>query len=75
VLPVRHHQAISASHPLPIIFVGSSTNETDLIVLAIATEPWPVNRWEQNSPKSRCKNLMSVARFRAEGETRSRDLF
>jgi hypothetical protein len=41
VLPVRHQQAISASHPLPVIFVGSSTNETDLIVLAIATESWP----------------------------------
>jgi hypothetical protein len=41
VLPVRHQQAIGASHPLPVIFVGSSTNETDLIVLAIATESWP----------------------------------
>ena len=41
MLPVRHQQAISTSHPLPIIFVGSSTNETDLIVLAIATQSWP----------------------------------
>jgi hypothetical protein len=41
VLPVRHRQAISASHPLPVIFVSSSTDETDLIVLAIAAESWP----------------------------------
>ena len=41
MLPVRREQAISTSHPLPVVFVGSSTNETDLIVLAIATESWP----------------------------------
>jgi hypothetical protein len=41
VLPVCHQQAISASHPLPVIFVGSSTNQTDLIVMAIATESRP----------------------------------
>jgi hypothetical protein len=41
VLPVRHQRAISTVHPLPVIFIRSSTNETDLIVLAIATESWP----------------------------------
>jgi hypothetical protein len=41
MLPVCHQQAISATHLLPVIFVGSSTSETDLIVLAIATQPWP----------------------------------
>jgi hypothetical protein len=41
VLSARHQQAISTLHPLPIIFIRSSTNETDLIVLAIATESWP----------------------------------
>jgi hypothetical protein len=41
VLPVRHQQAISTLHPLPVIFIRSSTNETDLIVLAIATQAWP----------------------------------
>jgi hypothetical protein len=40
-MSVRHQQAISALHPLPVVFVGSSTNETDLIVLAIATQSWP----------------------------------
>jgi hypothetical protein len=41
VLPVRHQQAISAAHPLPVIFIGSSASETDLIVLAIAPESRP----------------------------------
>jgi len=41
VLPVRHQQAISTLHPLPVIFICSSTTETDLIVLAIATQSWP----------------------------------
>ena len=41
VLPGRHQQAIGASHLLPVIFVGGSTNKTDLIVLAIAAESWP----------------------------------
>jgi len=41
VLPVRHQQAISALHRFPVILVRSSTNETDLIVLAIAAESWP----------------------------------
>jgi hypothetical protein len=41
LLPVHDQQAISALHPLPVIFICSSTTETDLIVLAIATEPWP----------------------------------
>jgi hypothetical protein len=40
VLPLCHEQAISASHPLPVIFVGSSINEADLIVLAIAAVSW-----------------------------------
>jgi hypothetical protein len=41
VLPVRHQQAISAAHPLPVIFIGSSATETDLIMLAIATQSRP----------------------------------
>jgi len=41
VVPVRHQRAISTLHPLPVIFISSSTNETDLIVLAIATQSWP----------------------------------
>ena len=41
MLHVRHQRAISTVHPLPVIFIRSSTNETDLIVLAIATESWP----------------------------------
>ncbi len=42
MLPGRHQQAISTLHPLPVIFIRSSTNETDLIVLlAIAAESWP----------------------------------
>jgi hypothetical protein len=41
VLPGRHQQAIGASHLLPVIFVGGSTNQTDLIMLAIAAESWP----------------------------------
>jgi len=41
VLPVHHQQAISTLHPLPVIFISSSTAETDLIVLAIATHSWP----------------------------------
>ena len=41
VLPGRHQQAIRASHLLPVILVGGSTNQTDLIVLAVAAESWP----------------------------------
>jgi hypothetical protein len=41
LLPAYHQQAISPVHPLPVVFIGISTNETDLIVLAIATESWP----------------------------------
>ncbi len=40
VVPRRHQQAICTVHPLPVIFIRSSTNEADLIVLAIATEAW-----------------------------------
>jgi hypothetical protein len=63
VLPVRHEQAISASHLLPVIFVGSSTNETDLIVLAIATESWPSKpmgaKFSEESPQEShvCRSL------------------
>ena len=35
MLPVRHEQAISTVHTLPVIFIRSATNETDLIVLAL----------------------------------------
>ena len=38
---VRQQQAVNASHPFPVVFVGSSTDEADLIVLAVAPEPWP----------------------------------
>ena len=41
MLPVHHQQAISTLHPLPVIFISSSTTETDLIVLAIATHSRP----------------------------------
>jgi hypothetical protein len=41
LLPAYHHPAISAVHPLPVVFVGIATNETDLIVLSIVTESWP----------------------------------
>jgi hypothetical protein len=41
LLPVHHQQAISAVHPIPVIFIRSSTNETDLTVLSIVTESWP----------------------------------
>ena len=41
LLPVHHQRAISAVHTLPVIFIRSSTNDTDLIVLSIATESWP----------------------------------
>jgi hypothetical protein len=41
VLFVRQQQAINASHAFPVVFVGSSTDEADLIVLAIAVESWP----------------------------------
>jgi hypothetical protein len=40
-LPVRHQQAISTVHLLPVILIRRSTNETDLIVLPIATEARP----------------------------------
>jgi hypothetical protein len=38
---VRRQQVISSSHLLPVVFVGRSTKDTYLIVLAIAIEPWP----------------------------------
>jgi hypothetical protein len=41
VLPVHHQQAISTLHSLPVIFISSSTTETDLIVLSIAIHSWP----------------------------------
>jgi hypothetical protein len=41
VLPVSHQQVISASHPLPVIFVGSSTKDTALIVLPTAAASGP----------------------------------
>jgi len=72
VLPVRHQQAISAAHPLPVIFIGSSASETDLIVLAIAPESRPGKSmgakfseesleeshvWFAFAPASWCRNL------------------
>jgi hypothetical protein len=41
VLFVGQEPAIDASHRLPVVFVGIPTDETDLIVLAIAVESWP----------------------------------
>jgi len=41
LLPVHHQQPIGAVHLLPVIFIRSSTNETDLIVLSLVTESWP----------------------------------
>ena len=41
MLRVRQQQAISTVHPLPVVFIRRSTNETDLIVLPIAIESWP----------------------------------
>jgi hypothetical protein len=41
MFPVCYQQAIRTLHFLPVIFVGSSTDETDLIVLAIAAESRP----------------------------------
>jgi hypothetical protein len=41
LLSAHHQQTISALHPLPIMFICSSTNETDLIVLVTGTESWP----------------------------------
>ena len=41
VLFVGQQPAINASHRLPVVFVGIPTDETDLIVLAIAVESWP----------------------------------
>jgi hypothetical protein len=41
LLPVHQRQAISTLHFLPVIFKRSSTNDTDLIVLAVGTQPWP----------------------------------
>jgi hypothetical protein len=50
VLSACHKQAISTAHTLPIIFISSATNETDLIVLAIATESWPRKLMEAQFP-------------------------
>ena len=41
MLFVRRQQVISSSHPLPVVFVGSSAKDAYLIVLAAAIEPWP----------------------------------
>ena len=41
LMPVHQRQAICALHPLPVIFIRCSTNDTDLIVLAVGTQPWP----------------------------------
>jgi hypothetical protein len=41
MLPGSHQKMISALHPLPVIFISISTNETDLIVLPIDIESWP----------------------------------
>jgi len=38
---VRHQQAINATHPLPVILIGSSADKTDLIVPATVVESWP----------------------------------
>src|SRR5271170_80206 len=37
----HHRQAISTTHPLPVIFIRRSTNDTNLIVLPIDIESWP----------------------------------
>jgi len=41
LLPIHDQQAISKAHALPVIFKRGSTNDTDLIMLSIATESWP----------------------------------
>ena len=70
MLPLCHEQAISASHPLPVISVGSSTNETDLIVLAIAAVSWPSKpmgaQFFEESPQEShvCRSLPHWARPR-----------
>ncbi len=74
MLPVRHQQAISASHPLPVIFVGSSTKETDLVVLAIATESWPSKPMGAKFPEESLQES-HVCRSLRTGQTRRRDLF
>lgn len=74
VLPVRHQQAISAAHPLPVIFIGSSASETDLIVLAIAAESWPSKPVGAEVSEESLKEFHVVARLRA-GPDSMRDLF
>jgi hypothetical protein len=44
LLPIHHQQAIRTLHPLPVIFIRSPTNETDLTFTRIE-----VGRGYQNS--------------------------
>jgi hypothetical protein len=41
LLSAHHQQVISAAHPLPVIFIRTPTNETDLIMLSMVAEAWP----------------------------------
>jgi hypothetical protein len=50
LLTVHHQQTISTVHTLPVIFIRSAANETDLIVLTIATESLPRKPMRARSP-------------------------
>src|SRR5580692_3579241 len=74
VLPSRHRQAIRASHPLPVILVGGSTNQTDLIVLAIAAESWPSKPMGAQVSEESLKESHVVARLRAGPDSMARSV-
>jgi hypothetical protein len=75
MLLVRQKKAISALHLLPVVLVGRSTNGTDLIVPAIATESWPSKPMGAKlSEESLQKSHVCSVRF-CTGQTRWRDLF
>src|SRR5580692_10330191 len=73
-LPGRRQQAIGTSHPLPVIFVGGSTNQTDLIVLAIAAESWPSKPMGAQVSEESLKESHVVARLRAGPDSMARSV-
>jgi hypothetical protein len=74
VLPGRRQQAIGTSHLLPVVFVGGSTNKTDLIVPAVAAESWPGKPVGAQVSEESLKEFHVVARLRAGPDSMARSV-
>lgn len=73
--PFRRQQAIGALHLLPVIFVGGSAREADLIMLAIAAKSWPRKPVGAEVSEQSLKEFHVVARLRAGPDSMARSVF